>query len=114
MSNTPTRALLPLALVIGLQCVDVLVHVATGQVEPIRIAASVVVTIAGLAAVFALSRPILTLVASGLIYAVFNALFFAGSGLINPETDSLRVPLFGFVVLTLILLVWLGQRSGSE
>lgn len=103
-----------MALLIGLQRVDVFLHVATGQVEPIRIAASVVVTLAVLAAVFALSRPTLVLVASGLVYAAFNTLFFAGSGLTNPETESLRVPLFGFVVLTLIFLAWIGQRLGAD
>ncbi len=114
MSSSTTRAFFPLALLIGLQGIDVLLHIATDQIEPIRIAASAVVALAGLAAVFALRAPALFLVGSGLVYTAFNAMFLAENGLTNPETDSLRLPLFGFVILTVILLAWLGQRSSSD
>ena len=113
MSNTTKGAVLPLALLIGLQCIDVMIHVATGQVEPIRIAASGIVAVAGIAAVYALRAPTMLLLASGLVYVAFNGLFLLQSGLINPETESVRIPLFGFVIGTLAFLTWLARRSSS-
>ena len=93
---------------IALQMLDVAVHVATGQVEPLRLLSNLVIGAGASAWVFvpALRGPTL-LWASGAVYLGLNGLFLAREGLVNPTTEALRIPLFAFVLLSLLLLAWL-------
>ena len=101
----------PLVLLIVLQGLDILLHVATDQVEPIRIASNVII---GSGAVLALpgplSRATSLILVSGGIHLVLNLVFLAQYGLVNPTSGGVRLPLFGFVIASLALLAWFWRR----
>lgn len=106
------RLLLPLGLLGAWQLLDVAVHVATGQVEPLRIASNVIILVGAFAAArLAPPQADRMLFAAGGIYVALNVLFVAQYGLINPATDALRIPLIGFVLASLVLLTWQRARA---
>lgn len=92
-----------------IQIFDAIVHIATNQIEPIRIASNVIM-IAWVAGLWAgwlkgQSRRI-SLGAIG-IYLLFNLIFLAQHGLTNPnQGDALRTALFLFVGLTVLISLW--------
>ena len=103
----------PLILQLVLQALDVLLHVATDQLEPVRVASNLILGLA----VFIAARPgrfarSLILVASG-AYLALNILFLVQYGLANSNTGGLRIPLFGFVVGSLVLAGWQWCRVGG-
>lgn len=100
--------LLPLALLVALQAIDIAVHVATGQIEVLRILSNLVI-VAGVGLAGRMQAPVWAL-CGALGYLGLNALFLVLFGLINPTTDSLRVPLFGFLALSLMLAAWVYRR----
>ncbi len=107
------RTGLILILLIGLQVVDVALHIAAGHVEPLRVAASAVLVLGAVVAwqVAASQR---TAVALGaLVYLALNTWFLVQNGITNPDSGALRVPLFGFVALSLALLYWLHLKLSS-
>ncbi len=109
-----TRALTLLACLIGLQGLDILLHVAAGQLEPIRLASNAVICIGAAAFVFASTSSRLAIYVAGLVYLALNAAFLFQNGLINPATNGLRLPLFGFVAVSLFLLSWLARRPKAD
>ena len=104
----------PLLLLLVLQALDILLHAATDQLEPLRVASNLIL---GLAAIMAagsghFARPLI-LVASG-AYLALNILFLFHNGLVNPNTGGLRFPLFAFVIGSLALAAWQWRRVGGS
>lgn len=104
------RVLIALAALIGLQALDVILHIATGQFEPIRILSNAVLVAGAVAGVVVTPRSTPLLVVAGGLYLALNAVFVLQHGLVNPATDALRLPLFVFVAGSLVLAAWLGRR----
>jgi len=101
----------------GVQLFDIIIHVATNQLEPIRVASNVLILLW------------LGIVASGRIKAQFtgvtgallggylglNLFFLATAGLTNPEQgDAPRIMLFVLIILTLALSAWLAASSHKQ
>jgi hypothetical protein len=108
-------AILQIVLAFAVQALDVALHVATDQFELIR-AASNLVAVCGATGIFFTSKHARSawLLASA-SYLLLNAIFIAQNGVINPVTGDLRLPLIGFVIVTLIVLYWSWQRvSGAS
>ncbi|MEO1071588.1 MAG: hypothetical protein AAFX77_04885 [Pseudomonadota bacterium] len=103
--------MLPVVCLIGLQALDALVHVATGQVEPIRLSASALIGLGGVLIVGVKARPGLIASLAGMTYLALNLVFLAQHGLVNPATETIRVPLFVFVMGSLGLLAWTRHRT---
>ena len=105
------RVLIPLVLLIVLQILDVVVHVATQQIEPIRITSNAVLSAGALAAVLlAVSASRFAIPLAVTAYLVLNLLFLAQHGTVNPTTEALRLPMFVFVLGSLGLSHWLRLR----
>ena len=104
------HALVPLALLIGLQGLDVLVHAAAGQLEAIRVASNAIISVGAISSALGLMRARIAIYFLGLIYLALNLVFLVQNGVINPATDALRLPLIGFVILSLLLLAWMTRR----
>lgn len=105
---------LPVLLLLALQVLDVAVHVATDQVEAQRIGASVILSAAALVAVYTSARATVVVMGGELIYLALNALFVWQHGLINPATGSVRLPLFLFVILSLMLARWIRRNTAPD
>lgn len=92
------------ALLLIVQLLDMAVHVFTNQAEPTRIASNLIL---GLGALFAArqssGRSELLLIISVLLYAVLNLVFLVQNGMVNTTTGAVRLPLFGFVMVSLAL-----------
>lgn len=104
------RPLAPLALLVALQVLDVLVHVATGQFEPLRVTGNVIIS-AGAAAAAVSSSLRIGAALAGAVYLGLNVVFVGQHGMVNPATEAVRFPLFGFVLGSLVLLAWLLART---
>ena len=97
------------------QILDIVVHIAAGEVEVLRFTASAllaVVAIVGFVNVPGMVR-LWVAVGAGVTYIAMNAAFVAVFGLVNPATDSIRTPLFAFVLASLLLLV-LSTRASAR
>lgn len=105
---------LPFVLLICLQVVDVVLHLTTGQVEPLRLLSNALIAFDAYHAVFADWYTRMFTYLSGLAYLVLNMVFLFQNGVINPDTGELRLPLFGFVVVSLCLLFLIRPRSQSD
>ncbi|MEO0755141.1 MAG: hypothetical protein AAFY85_10140 [Pseudomonadota bacterium] len=96
---------------IAVQVVDTAVHVATSQVEPVRILSNGLLSgwaIWGLTG--QVGRRIGFIVIA--IYLALNGLFLVMYGVTNPQQgDALRVPLFVLVGLSTGLAVWVNSRK---
>ncbi|MEL6169273.1 MAG: hypothetical protein AAFR35_11310 [Pseudomonadota bacterium] len=106
--------LLPVIVQLFLQAFDIVVHVATDQLEPLRVASNLILGVAA----FIAARPgrfagPIIFVAS-VAYLVLNILFLFQFGLTNPSTGGLRYPLFAFVAGSLALAYWQWRRIGSS
>ena len=88
----------------GVQLIDVVVHLATSQVEVLRIIASAVIVMAAVVAraVPVGSAGITVIVVGAAIYLVLNVVFLVDAGLVNSVTGAPRILLFVFIALTLI------------
>ncbi|MBX3046313.1 MAG: hypothetical protein KF698_04895 [Anaerolineales bacterium] len=91
------------------QLADIALHVATGQFEPMRVVASLVL------AVWALSAGRANLAAGWGALAVYlglNALFLLQNGVTNPEQGgALRVTLFVLVLISTALTILIQRRK---
>lgn len=91
-------------LVVLVQLLDMAVHVFSSQAEPIRIASNLILAAGGIwAARIDGGRSQLILILSILVYAVLNLVFLVQNGMVNTTTGSARIPLFGFVIVSLVL-----------
>ncbi len=114
MKNTAAPTLLPkLALaLLALQFLDIAVHVASDQAEPLRITANLVILVW---AAFpfsgrmspAVRRATLPALAA---YLLLNGVFLAQHGLTNPASGGLRLALLAFVALTSGLMLVFRRR----
>ncbi|MEO0591883.1 MAG: hypothetical protein AAFZ11_15180 [Pseudomonadota bacterium] len=109
--------LLPLILQLVLQALDIAVHAATDQIEPLRVASNAVLGLAALVAARSgrFARPLL--VGASVAYLALNIWFLFQFGLVNPNTGGVRYPLFVFVFGSLALAAWQwrgidGSRNG--
>jgi hypothetical protein len=95
-----------------LQLVDIVIHAATDQIEPIRVVANLII-LAWLAYLqvtpVAASRR-LGVAAVG-AYMALNAYFLAQAGWVNPASGDPRVALILLVLLTVLLSVALLTRQ---
>ncbi len=114
-SSSHTRLSLLAAGIAALQALDIAIHAATNQLEPVRVLSNMLI-LAWLVAVrsdrFSGRVPQLTL---GLVgtYLAFNLFFLANEGLTNPDNGQPRVALFLLVGATLALaglLAYLQQK----
>lgn len=92
------------------QIFDVVIHAATNQLEPIRVAANVIILL-WLVAInsgrFKANFLPISFASIG-AYLVLNLIFLARDGLTNPaQGDEPRVILLTLVILTVILSAWL-------
>ncbi|MGB1462968.1 MAG: hypothetical protein ACPG8Q_05490, partial [Candidatus Poseidoniaceae archaeon] len=89
-----------------IQALDVFIHVASGQVESLRISASVMLVIAAWMILASPGGAKGVGIANAFAFMVLNGVFLSVSGLSNPETGSLRVPLFVLVTLSLVAFAY--------
>jgi hypothetical protein len=101
-----TMIVLLLALV---QAVDVAVHIATDQFEPIRVLSNLVVVIGAVAALVRPGSASTVLLVAGAGYLGLNLLFVALHGVVNPSSGAPRTALLVFVLASLALVFW--QRA---
>ncbi len=98
--------MLPILLLLALQAIDIGLHIATDQFELIRTVSSLVAA-GGALLMLPLARQTTAIgIISGAGYLLLNGIFLAQNGLTNPATETLRFPLFGFIALTLLLMIW--------
>ncbi|MGA0236042.1 MAG: hypothetical protein ACO3NE_10680 [Alphaproteobacteria bacterium] len=91
-------------LVVMVQLLDMAVHVFSNQAEPSRIASNLILAAGVLfAGRMDGGRSQLILILSILVYAVLNLVFLVQNGMVNTATGSARIPLFGFVIVSLVL-----------
>lgn len=101
-------------LLAGWQALDVAVHVATDQIEPIRILSNLLIlTSVGTARRLPSARH-LVLLGGGFAYLALNLVFVAQHGLVNPDTGQMRGALFAFVIVSLGLLWLLARRAPPQ
>lgn len=96
------------------QVIDIIIHAASDQLEPLRVTSNVVILLwlAAMATgrIKANFRP----VAIGVVglYLVLNIIFLALEGVTNPaQGGALRLPLFVLVLLTLVLSLFVLRSS---
>ena len=103
--------------VLFIQAVDVFIHVASGQIETLRISASVMLVIGAWMILASPGGARGVGIANGFAFALLNGVFLSVSGLSNPETGSLRMPLFVLVTASLVMFAYhvrLAQSSVLE
>ena len=92
--------------IVLVQLFDAVIHIATDQLEPIRITANIVIIVWIVAALTGWIKERLrgfSLAAIG-VYLLLNLIFLAQNGLTNPEQGgALRTTLFLLVILTVAL-----------
>lgn len=117
MNNTHTALKIIGGILILIQLADILLHVATHQLEALRVSANLIILIwltiltFGKVKAKSLSIAIISITA----YLLFNLVFLALNGLTNlQQGGALRVTLFVLVFITVMLSAWfthLQQRS---
>ena len=116
MQKRPTpRSVLAWAVAISLiQGFDVAVHVASGQLEPLRVVASLIVTVWAVLAVVRGDVARRTVVAALGAYLALNAVFVALEGVTNPaQGDAVRWVLFALVAATTITVLGLTNARAA-
>ena len=104
---------------IVIQLIDIAIHVAIDQVEPIRVLSNLIII--GWVATFWFARSwvesrkwAISLSAISL-YLLLNLIFLAQNGLTNPHNgDAPRTALFIFVILTCALSLYSAGSSSSR
>lgn len=89
-------------LLIGIQILDILMHLITNQFEIIRAQSNIIIIMWSFFLFIPtrkFSRNIVSTISIS-IYLILNALFLFQYGMINPNNDSLRIALLLFVGLT--------------
>ena len=104
------QTLIPVILLLALQGVDLILHAATGGIEPIRAVSNGIISVGAIVALFAFGLNRQAILLAAIVYVALNLAFLAQHGLVNPSTGSPRIPLFGFVVGSLALIAWLRRR----
>lgn len=101
----------------AIQVFDLIIHAATNQLEPLRVASNLVILVwlAIIASGRFLTISLRVAISSVSAYAVLNGIFLAREGVTNVEQGGeLRITLFVLVFLTLtlsILLTYLYQKN---
>lgn len=94
----------PLVGIFAVQLFDIIIHLATNQVEPIRLVAIGFVLIALAATRFTGSIfSIGALATAGGVYLLLNSIFLLDNGLSNPASGEPRVSLMLIVISTSLL-----------
>jgi len=98
----------------SVQVVDILIHAATDQIEPLRVLSNAVILLwLGLAAAGRVKGKGLPLAAVA-IYLLLNALFLVQAGITNPQQgDAVRWVLLLLVALTVTFALWLRSVQHS-
>lgn len=106
------RSLAAIALTV-VQLIDIAVHLGTDQIEPVRLASNALI-VGWLVWTLIVRAPSLAGWIVILGYVALNTLFLAVNGLTNPQMDdALRIPLFGFVGVSVLLALTLHLNSKS-
>ena len=103
--------------IILIQLFDIIIHVSTDQIEPIRIASNIVIIVWIIAALIGWLKERFRTISIAAIgtYFVLNAIFLAQNGLTNPEQGgALRTTLFLLVFLTVTLSALFTFRSSTS
>lgn len=117
--NKIDKPVIGLGIVIALvQVLDIVIHAATDQAEPIRIIANIVIfawLASSVSARFAERARLWALAALG-SYLLLNAIFVAVEGTVNSESGQFRTVLFILMALTagLSLLMMRVQQRQSR
>ena len=108
-NNTMILSVLGIGIAL-IQLFDIIIHVATNQIEPIRISSNIIILLwlAVVASGKINTKFLPTAVGSIGAYLLLNLIFLALEGVTNPnQGGELRVTLFLLVFLTVILSSWL-------
>ena len=92
--------------VLFIQAVDVFIHVASGQVETLRISGNVMLVIGAWMILASPGGAKGVGIANGIAFVLLNGVFLSVSGVSNPETGSLRMPLFVLVGASLMAFAY--------
>lgn len=92
------------AAVVVLQALDVLIHVASGMLEPLRISANVMLVVGAWMILGSPAGAKGVGVANGFAFLVLNGVFVAVHGMTNPVTGNVRLPMVVLVVGSLAAL----------
>ena len=106
-----------LAGVIIIQALDAVVHLATGNIELLRISASVMLVVGAWMMLRSPAGAKGVGMANGFAYLVLNGVFLFVHGLTNAATGNLRIPLFVLVIASLLALWYhasLAQRFTQD
>ena len=104
------------AVIALVQVFDIVIHVASDMIEPIRITSNVFIFVwLGIVLSGRLNHNPWR-VASGFVgvYLLLNAVFVATEGFINPANDQFRTVLFVLVGVTVALSVWLTNTIANR
>ena len=114
VSNRQRLVIVGLLLV---QAIDIAVHAATNQIEPLRITSNLVIGLWVALIAIKTFRTWFGFAAWGAItgYLALNCLFLVREGLTNPnQGDNLRFPLFLFLGVTVSLSLALAKLTGTS
>lgn len=119
-NHSPKKSLLSNGLgiaIILIQLVDIIIHVATDQAEPIRITSNIIImswnVALGMNWLGKQARPI-SFATIG-TYLILNLIFLSQNGLTNPEQGgTVRMALFLLVFLTVVLSALLTLRMSTS
>ena len=87
-----------------IQALDVVVHLVTGNIEPLRISASLMLVVGAWMMLRSPAGAKGVGMANGFAYLLLNGVFLSVHGLTNPATGNLRIPLLMFVIGSLLAL----------
>ena len=110
--NTGRKFLWLPAVIALVQVLDIVIHVASDMIEPIRITSNVIIFVwLGIVVSGRLDQNPWRM-ASGFVgvYLLLNAVFVVTEGFINPANGQFRTVLFVLVGVTVALSVWLTNR----
>ena len=99
---------------IAVQITDLALHLATGQIEPLRIASNAL--IGGWALVLLRQKPPCWIgMTAVLAYLALNAIFLMQHGLYNPnQGGELRIPLFVMVGVSALISFFVLRSAGLK
>lgn len=115
IKTTPTLMGLQIGIVL-IQLFDIVIHVATNQAEPIRIASNLIVVFAVILLASGRFNTRLRLITASAIggYLALNLIFLALAGITNPEQGgTLRIMLFVLIGATLVLFTSIASTRAS-
>lgn len=92
---------------IFIQLLDILLHSLTNQFEMIRVISNCIVIGWVLILSVSINKAVLKLftTVSFSIYIILNGLFVFENGIVNPITQTVRLPLLVFVLMTVLLMI---------